>query len=159
VPGLASGLTPASMIYCSDCHASDAGPGAGGQGPRGPHGSIYPHILERGFTTADPSAESPVAYALCYKCHQRDVLLSDASAFKSHARHVVQEMIPCSVCHDWHGVSALQGDPIHNAHLVDFDVSVVGLNARGVREYVSQGPQHGTCSVRCHGSDHDARAY
>lgn len=32
---------------CLECHASDDSREFGGTGPTGPHGSIYPHILER----------------------------------------------------------------------------------------------------------------
>lgn len=159
VPGLLGGLTAASVIYCSDCHASDTGPGTGGFGPRGPHGSVHPHILERGFSTADPTAESPASYALCYKCHDRAVLLSAESGFPPHASHVVRSQAPCSACHDWHGVSALQGNPTNNAHLVDFDTSVVGLGASGVRRYESLGPRRGSCSLRCHGVEHQGASY
>jgi predicted CXXCH cytochrome family protein len=159
VPGLLGGLTSASVVYCSDCHASDAGAVAGGPSPRGPHGSVHAHILERSFSTADPTAESPASYALCYKCHDRAVLLSAQSGFPAHAAHVVRAQAPCSACHDWHGVSSLQGNPTNNAHLVDFDTAVVGLNARGLREYQTQGFRKGTCSLRCHGVDHDGRAY
>jgi predicted CXXCH cytochrome family protein len=159
VPSLIAPLTTQSVIYCSDCHASNTGPGAGGQGARGPHGSSYPHLLERAFSTADNTVEGPGAYALCYKCHDRTTLLSDRSAFASHALHVQREHAPCSACHDWHGVSVVQGDRTHNAHLIDFDVSIVKPTARGRREYESLGLRTGRCSVACHGIEHDGVTY
>lgn len=159
VPSLVPPLDERSVIYCSDCHASDASPAAGGAGPRGPHGSIYPHILARSFTTADGTPESEVAYALCYGCHDREVLLSDRSGFIEHARHVRDERTPCSGCHDWHGVSTLQGNQTNNAHLIDFDVSIVERDRRGRREYASVGWRTGRCSLRCHGVEHDAVVY
>ena len=70
----------------------------------GAHGSTYRPLLERNYTTADFTSESPTAYALCYKCHDRDVLLSDDSAFRLHAKHVVAGRTPCSACHAAHGV-------------------------------------------------------
>ncbi|HSN89704.1 MAG TPA: cytochrome c3 family protein, partial [Anaeromyxobacteraceae bacterium] len=76
VPGLLPPWSTASLVLCTDCHASDAGPGAGGSGARGPHGSVYPHILERDYRTADFTVESPFAYALCYKCHDRETLFA-----------------------------------------------------------------------------------
>ena len=159
VPGLLSPWTTASTVYCSDCHASDTGRGAGGAGPSGPHGSSYPHILERNLSTADYTPESPTSYALCYKCHDRSVLLSPQSGFPSHASHVQARSIPCSACHDWHGVSAVSGNPVNNAHLIDFDISIVRPNAKGVRRYQATGFGHGSCALSCHNSEHDNRSY
>ncbi|MDH3441110.1 MAG: hypothetical protein OEM63_10180, partial [Gammaproteobacteria bacterium] len=58
-----------STIGCSDCHSSDADSRLGGQGPDGPHGSIYASLLIRNYQTQDRTPESPSAYALCYSCH------------------------------------------------------------------------------------------
>jgi predicted CXXCH cytochrome family protein len=157
VPSLKPPLTPASRIRCSDCHASDDGVGAGGPGPRGPHGSIYRPLLERNYATTDPSPESPASYALCYKCHDRDVLLSQSSAFRYHRRHVVDLSTSCSVCHAAHGVSSTFGSARNNAHLVDFDQAVVRPIAGPL--YTSDGPRTGSCNLTCHGSRHDARRY
>ena len=159
VPSLRRPYTTVSHVYCTDCHSSDSGPGAGGTGARGPHGSVYPPLLERSYVTADPSVESPAAYALCYKCHDRDVLLSDRSAFRLHRRHVVDERSPCSACHSAHGVSALAGNPVNNAHLIDFDTTVVQPNALGARQYVARGSRTGSCSLTCHGKRHDDWSY
>ena len=46
VPSLISPYTTSSLIYCTDCHASD-----GSSSPVGPHGSIYPHILKYQYET------------------------------------------------------------------------------------------------------------
>lgn len=145
VPGLIAPLSPASTITCSACHQ--------------PHGSDQPEMLELAAASDDHTVESPSAYALCYKCHDRDVLLSDASMFKPHQRHVVTAQTPCSACHDPHGVSALQGNPVNNAHLIDFDVSIVQPNAKGLRQYESAGSASGSCSLSCHGREHDHLGY
>ncbi len=158
VPSLLAPLSPSSVVYCTDCHASDEA-AAGAGAPRGPHGSVYMHLLERNYSTLDGTAESPLAYALCYKCHDRNVLLSDRSAFRSHRRHVVDSVTPCSACHNSHGISALAGNPVNNAHLVDFDVSIVRPNARGLRQYTSRGYRTGSCALTCHGRVHDDLAY
>ena len=164
VPSLKAPLTPASVIRCSACHASDAGPGNGGAGPRGPHGSIYSKLLERGYSTLDFTAESPTAYALCYKCHDRDVLLSDAKdAFRKiaaggtrslHALHVRDRQSPCSACHDAHGVSRQGGTPTANAHLVNFDVAIVKPGQGGPPSYRGGGSRTGSCNLSCHGTTH-----
>jgi predicted CXXCH cytochrome family protein len=154
VPSLVAPLTTASMIYCSDCHGSDR---AGA--PRGPHGSTFAHLLERNYSTADRTAESSAAYALCYKCHDRAVLLSDRSAFNLHRKHVVDQAAPCSSCHNSHGVSSQNGTAANNAHLVDFDVSIVKPTPRGPESYAVSGFRSGSCNVTCHGKDHAGAAY
>lgn len=159
VPSLLSPYHPGSLIYCTDCHASDDGAGAGGKGPRGPHGSIYAPLLERNYTTGSIGVESPLSYALCYKCHDRNVLLSDRSAFRLHKTHVMNQQTPCSVCHTAHGVSATAGNPSQNAHLVDFDLNVVGPAKGGALQYQRRGVRTGSCSLSCHGANHDNLAY
>ncbi len=162
VPSLKAPYSPGSMIYCSDCHSSDTGPGAGGPGARGPHGSIHPHLLERAYAVADLTVESPSSYALCYKCHDRDVLYSDqldAFAAKTgprslHQVHVVDRTTPCSACHSAHGVSQQTGRPSENAHLVDFDLSIVQPGAGGQPRYESKGLRTGSCNLTCHGTAH-----
>jgi Doubled CXXCH motif (Paired_CXXCH_1) len=158
-PGATLSLTVASTIYCSDCHASESGPGAGGSAPREPHGSSYLHILERNPTTADNTIESPEGYALCYKCHDRTTLLSGQSNFKQHRKHVVNDNAPCTACHAWHGVSLSQGNATNNAHLIDFDVSIVKPSQTGLRQYTSNGSQTGNCSQLCHGHNHNSSNY
>ncbi len=154
VPSLKAPYSTASMIYCTDCHASDDGAGVGGAGPRGPHGSSYAHLLERQYLTSDRTIEGPSSYALCYKCHERTVLLSNASGFPSHAKHVIGSATPCSACHDAHGVSNVAGNDRENAHLVSFDLSIV--KSSGVPpSYSSDGPGHGSCNLTCHGRVHD----
>ncbi len=155
VPSLRPPYSAASLIYCSDCHASDNGPGAGGAGARGPHGSVFPHLLERQYQTADFTPEGPAAYALCYKCHDRDVLLSARSGFPLHRSHVVDASAPCSACHDAHGVSSDAGNDRENAHLVSFDVSIVRPGPGGRSRYTSDGPSRGSCNLTCHGRAHD----
>jgi len=159
VPSLKAPLTAASLIRCTDCHASDTGPGAGGAGPAGPHGSSYPHLLERSYLTQDNTAESPAAYALCYKCHDRQVLLSSRSSFPLHARHLTTARATCSACHGAHGVSASAGTPTGNAHLVDFDTTVVRPTQFGIRSYATRGPASGSCALTCHGKEHQDLGY
>jgi predicted CXXCH cytochrome family protein len=157
VPSLKPTYGPGSTIACGDCHASESGPGAGGAGPRGPHGSVNPFLLERSYLTADFTPEGPAAYALCYKCHDRDVLLSSRSSFPDHALHL-RIAAPCSACHTAHGVSARTGTPSANAHLIDFDTSIVQPSG-GVRRYTSTGVGTGSCTLTCHGESHSNKSY
>jgi len=157
VPGLVPPLTENSKIYCSDCHASN-GSGA----PAGPHGSIYPQILKYQYEKVDNTIESAFAYELCYSCHTRDQYNMDAGSNVQrmvHYKHVVEENTPCNVCHDPHGISNMQGNPVNNSHLMNFDISIVTSRSSGELYFQDDGFQSGRCSLICHGSDHNSRAY
>jgi predicted CXXCH cytochrome family protein len=151
VPSLLSPYTSGSVISCTDCHNNNQGPGAGGTGPRGPHGSIYTPLLERRLETTDGTLESVNAYALCYKCHSQTSILNDDS-FKGHFRHVVTDKIACTSCHDSHGVAG-------QANLINFNTTYASPSANGRLEFVKTGTFRGTCSVTCHGTDHAAQTY
>lgn len=152
VPSLLSPYTTSSVIYCTACHNNNNGPGAGGIGPSGPHGSINEFLLERNLDTRDRSRESPQTYALCYKCHDRQSILNNES-FKRHKKHVEEEDAPCTVCHDPHGTSA-------NTHLINFDISVVTPSkASGLLKFEDLGDRRGRCYLTCHGEDHDPEEY
>jgi predicted CXXCH cytochrome family protein len=159
VPSLIAPVTENSMIYCTDCHNSDSGPGAGGNGASGPHGSRYRGLLERNYSMADNTTESPAAYGLCYKCHERTSVLGDES-FAGHRLHIVDDRAPCSSCHDPHGVSTIQGNPFNNSHLINFDVEIVTPNTRGEGpRFEKLGAFAGQCSLNCHGKDHQSLRY
>jgi hypothetical protein len=138
-------------MYCTDCHNSDTGPNAGGTGANGPHGSIFRPLLERNLVLTDHQAESPAAYAMCYKCHSRPVVLSNTS-FKFHQSHVVQDQTACTTCHDSHGVP-------NAPHLINFNALYVTASSNGRLNYTSTGVMHGTCTLTCHGKDHQSTAY
>ncbi|HUU83546.1 MAG TPA: cytochrome c3 family protein [Phycisphaerae bacterium] len=156
---LAPGLTVGTLIRCTDCHNNDAGPGAGGSGPDGPHGSNYDSLLERNYTVRDDTVESEFEYALCYKCHQRTSILSDRS-FASHRLHIVDERTPCSACHDPHGISPTQGFGSDHTHLMNFDTQIVRPLPETRRlEFRDLGTFSGSCTLVCHGSEHRDRTY
>jgi predicted CXXCH cytochrome family protein len=163
-------LSSGSLIYCTDCHNSDTGrnalAGAVG-GPAGPHGSNIVHLLERdyGFNVV-PSAPGAIltpvtytsrAYALCDKCHDvNNSILRDIS-FKYHNKHVITDGAACSICHDPHGI--VNGNVINNAHLINFDLAIVGPSSSRVLRYESTGSHSGTCYLTCHGKDHNPLTY
>ncbi len=161
VPGLISPLTESSIIYCTDCHANNDGPGAGGQGPSGPHGSIWRFLLEREYRTADFTSESYQAYALCYKCHDRTTLLGgNQTNFKDHRKHIKGEDTPCSACHDPHGISSTQGNSTNNSHLINFDIGIVQPDPdTGRLEFIDLGSGRGECYLDCHGKKHSPEEY
>ncbi|WP_289053991.1 cytochrome c3 family protein [Carboxylicivirga marina] len=157
VPGLLNNLTESDMIYCTDCHASD-----GEDSPAGPHGSIYPQILKYQYLKGDEVIESSKAYELCYSCHSRNMFVTEAGddvQQKVHYNHVVKNNISCNVCHDPHGVSEMQGSEMNHSHLINFDLNVVEPRVNGDLHFTDQGYRSGTCSIMCHGKEHDNLGY
>jgi len=148
VPSLIAPLTESSIIYCTDCHASD-----GSGSPAGPHGSIFPGQLKYRYLAADNTIESPSAYELCYSCHSRNSILNDES-FDDHDKHIRDESTPCNACHDPHGISHTQGNNTNNAHLINFDLGIVSPANNGLLRYESSGLFSGRCYMKCHGQNH-----
>jgi predicted CXXCH cytochrome family protein len=155
-------LSATSLIYCTDCHNSDTGRNLTGfAGPRGPHGSNIPHLLERTNGLEVPPAVaggsspgvsySPADYALCDKCHDVTGSILHDQSFKEHSKHIRGENAACSTCHDPHASSA----PM----LINFDRSIVGPSGTGRLEYQRTGFRHGACYLRCHGEDHNPERY
>ena len=153
VPSLLPPYTTSSKIYCTDCHNNDDA-----NGPQGPHGSYNAFLLAKNYTTADNTLESPMAYELCYSCHSRASILGDQS-FKDHNKHIVERNTPCSACHDAHGISNTQGNPVNNAHLINFDLNIVQPDSLGRLFYEKTGPESGQCYLNCHGASHSPRSY
>ncbi len=163
IQGLEASYTPSSLLTCTDCHNSSESDTPGGQGPRGPHGSVYEPILIREYQVEDPSTESFQSYALCYRCHNRGALLSDAGGFP-HSTHVIgqhpnnpsDEGASCVVCHDAHGSR-------QNPFLINFLVrgstgTEVVTPASGNKkiEFQPRGAGGtGNCSLTCHGASHE----
>jgi len=144
VPSLVPGLSVNSIIYCSDCHASDST-------IKGVHGSNNPGLLKKTYLTADNTSESAAAYALCYSCHRREVILSNTS-WKQHKKHIADKKTPCSACHDPHGIAAGQGTVQRNSRLINFDTTIVQADSQGRRYYDHTSK---TCYLRCHNKTHD----
>lgn len=160
-------LNTSSYIYCTDCHDSDRSTKVGGTGPNGPHGSLYSPILRQRYEMQVGAPENFASYALCYRCHDRDVLLLDssfkkrsASGMGGHSRHLMAGGgTPCSVCHDPHGIydnAHLTGD---HTHLINFDTSVVGPASGQTNPiFTDTGVFSGSCTLVCHGVVHDGGA-
>lgn len=160
VPSLISPWTTSSIMSCTSCHAGD-----GSSSTAAPHGSIYPHILKLqnltsdGGTTATGTTESASAYALCYSCHSRASILSDAS-FKEHSKHLQSNVrAPCNTCHDPHGISNSQGTISNNTNLINFKAGVVAPSSNGQLKFVDLPGNHGQCYLTCHGKNHNPLSY
>jgi predicted CXXCH cytochrome family protein len=165
VPSLLPPWNTGSTIECIFCHSNDNAPD---HGPsfRGPHGSVYRPILVRQYITMDPNPESASAYALCYKCHDRNSILGDQS-FSKHDLHISGRGMggggmgglstPCNVCHDPHGVRATGRHS--GTKLINFDLDVVQPNSDGLLYYESTGSFEGSCYLSCHGKNHNPCSY
>lgn len=161
-PGRAMGM----RIFCTDCHNSDDNREFGGAGPNGPHGSKYPHILERRYEASqaplpgqhlvnlfphpDLSAAGP--YALCGKCHDLNSILANTS-FTQHAKHI-NSGFSCSVCHTAHGMGSYS-PTISGERLVNFDANVVAPNGLAP---ISYNRATNTCTLTCHAHAHGGPA-
>ncbi len=158
-------LTSTSVIKCTDCHNNNSGPGAGGTGPKGPHGSTYKPLLERNYTTTDPTSENASAYALCYKCHNRNSILSQnvTGSFTFHWYHVAASSnvrAPCNTCHDPHGISGTQGTVLNNSRLMNFNSAIVTPSpGNGAARWERVGTIGGKCYLTCHGINHNGWSY
>ncbi len=152
IPSLKPLMTVASMIYCTDCHNSSSDSGA-----KGPHGSDYSPLLAHNYDTSDYTSESEFTYGLCYKCHSRNSILNNES-FPKHREHL-QQQIPCSACHDAHGISLAQGTRLNNTHLINFDSTIVQADTTGRLEFEDTGVFHGQCFLNCHNRQHSPEDY
>jgi predicted CXXCH cytochrome family protein len=151
VPSLRSPLTENSIIYCTDCHNNNET-----SGPRGPHGSTNHFILERRYDHQDNVNFTQARYALCFKCHDWDNSLGRDDSFE-HKRHMENADAACFVCHDPHGISATQGNPNNNAHLINFNLDIVNGNSFPEPRFENLGTpsaHRGACNLRCHGETH-----
>jgi predicted CXXCH cytochrome family protein len=139
-----------SNIYCTDCHGSDNST----VGAKGPHGSLYQHLLVESYKTQDGGAYNALTdHALCYKCHNQttieggdlDATGGSAKVF-SHGGHLIiqNEGISCATCHDPHGSS---GYP----NLINFNTSKVTDFSTFIPGTSTTSP---ACNLTCHGHNH-----
>jgi predicted CXXCH cytochrome family protein len=159
------GRAMGNQVFCTDCHNSDDNREFGLNGPNGPHGSKWFHILERQYidsqapggpgsaitvnvnTNPDLSVNGP--YGMCAKCHDLNSVMTSAS-WDGHQRHVVIDGFSCSVCHNPHGMTATTANPT-GARMIDFDLNVVGKN--GAAD-ISYSQARNTCTLTCHSHAH-----
>jgi len=148
VPSLLQPYNEQSYTACTDCHGSDQA-----NGPRGPHGSSFKPILKARFEPDSGRAETADLYALCYRCHSRNIVVSEnPGTFRFHRKHIVDEKASCRACHNSHGSTQY-------THLIDFDTKIVFPNSKGRLKFEDQGVRRGACSLRCHDKDHDELNY
>ncbi len=148
VPSLIAPWTVLSRVDCSDCHNNNAGLGAGGTGPNGPHGSTNIALLERPHALTS----TPTAGDICYKCHSQSVVTKEAPHNRSaHLRY------GCKACHDPHGISATQGNTINNSRLINLDTDDNKPVGNPPKLYVDTVARK--CYLSCHGQSHNGDSY
>ena len=165
---LAPGYSASSRIGCVSCHNSDAWT-SGGTTPAGTHGSIYRPILELEYRTDSTMVESAQNFALCYKCHDRNTLLTPVitPGIFPHALHLTNPInsTSCAACHDAHG--SRQQPHLINFMLLDAAVppaAVVTSRPATPGTPPSYAPGAGPkgggqCALMCHGHDHPPSSY
>ena len=162
--GITPGRAMGNQILCTDCHNSDDNREFGGSGPNGPHGSRFPHILERRYEFSQaplpgqlisnlfPNPDLSVAgpYALCGKCHDLANQIVKNTSWNQHSTHI-NAGFTCSTCHTAHGTGAASGT-VSGERLVNFDVNVVAPNGALPISY-NRGAN--TCTLTCHQVAHN----
>ena len=169
--GTTNGRPMGAQIFCTDCHNSDDNREFGRNGPNGPHGSKWWHILERDYESSqapagpgttitinlnpqpDLSVNGP--YGLCAKCHNLNTVMQSQS-WSAHNAHVVTDGFSCSTCHTAHGMGATSANPTGQS-MVDFDLNVVGndIDKNGTKWPISYDSASNTCVLKCHNTWHD----
>lgn len=143
---LINGWVKGSIMYCTDCHNNDTL-----NGPRGPHGSAYKHILVRKFETSEVPATvyNPADYDLCFGCHNVNTLFGNFTKFKQHKTHVNMhtQKDRCVYCHDPHGSRI-------NPGMINFDRRVVSQNGIKPIQYNPPVTNKNSCVLVCHGKPH-----
>jgi hypothetical protein len=162
--GVTQGRAMGTQIFCTDCHNSDDNREFGGQGPSGPHGSKWTHILERRYefsqapgpgqriTNLFPNPDQTVngPYGLCGKCHNLGGQILQNTSWTQHSSHI-NAGFSCSTCHTAHGMGGSNGN-VSGERLVNFDVNVVAPNG-GMP--ISYNRAANTCTLVCHETVHN----
>lgn len=147
-------LTTSTRLYCTDCHNSDQARSSNGTGPNGPHGSIYPHLLQLNLYQ-DPvgggggGGLGSTGAALCGKCHNLTTVRGISPHGDNHSN------VACTTCHDPHGV--IGGTPAANRAMMNFDTGVAA-KATTYYGFYYTGAQKG-CYTNCHGENHNPHTY
>ncbi len=159
-----AGRSMGTQIYCTDCHNNNQNREFGGTGPNGPHGSTYPHLLERRFEAEPPGGGGVIyssgltgTYALCDKCHDISGAIQNDTSFSKHRKHINGARTSCTTCHDPHGVAG--GTVTNNKWLINFDTAIVTPSSSGILRYDSTGTRTGSCYMTCHGKNHNPISY
>jgi predicted CXXCH cytochrome family protein len=147
-------LTTTTILYCTDCHNSDQARSSNGTGPNGPHGSIYPHLLQLNlFQDAlgggGGGGGGSTAGALCNKCH-------NLTTVRNESPHGDHNGVGCTTCHDPHGV--IGGSSSANRAMMNFDTGVAAKSTTYFGYFYGVNNRKG-CYTTCHGHNHNPETY
>jgi len=147
-------LTTTTRLYCTDCHNSDQARSSNGTGPNGPHGSIYPHLLQLQLSQdaaggGGGGGGGGSSSALCNKCH-------NVSTLRNESPHDEHSGVGCTTCHDPHGV--IGGNSGANRAMMNFDTGVTSKSGSGNYGYFSGVSGRSGCYTNCH-EDHNPKTY
>ncbi|HMD49188.1 MAG TPA: cytochrome c3 family protein, partial [Bryobacteraceae bacterium] len=147
-------LSTTTMLYCTDCHNSDQARNSNGSGPNGPHGSIYPHLLQLNlFQDAagggGGGGGGSTSGALCNKCH-------NLTTVRNESPHDDHNGVGCTTCHDPHGV--IGGSSSANRAMMNFDTGVAAKSTTYFGYFFGVGGRKG-CYTTCHGHNHNPETY
>ena len=146
-------LTTTTILYCTDCHNSDQARSSNGTGPNGPHGSIYPHLLQFNLYQ-DPiggggGGGGGTGAALCAKCHNLNTVRNESP-------HDDHNGVGCTTCHDPHGV--IGGNASANRAMINFDTGVAAKSTTYFGYFYGVSGRKG-CYTLCHGHNHNPETY
>jgi len=138
-----AGVAPPGPYECSQCH--------------NPHGDKgFGRLLRNRYDTSAYVAygDPPDPYTACWTCHNASSVVNDTTYFNRHRSHIVNNQAPCTACHySPHGIAA--------SELVRFNpffvTSSVAANAGPA--FMDGGNHTGTCTLTCHGVDHNNLSY
>jgi predicted CXXCH cytochrome family protein len=143
VPNTTAGIAPPGPYECSTCHD--------------PHGdSANQKLLWLPFDNGENVIYStlPDPYSACWFCHSAASIINDTTLFSRHNSHIIGQNSSCSACHSSpHGVA--------NTELVGFNKTYVSSSVAGGLGpiYTDLGDHRGSCTLTCHGVDHNSATY
>jgi hypothetical protein len=186
-PGKLWTFTTASTVRCVNCHATSALDNPAADAQMDTHASVNRGILLRNYRdrtlkTAG-AVYAPADFALCYLCHAEGPMVSTGGStrtdtyFRWHGRHVAaiggngsggtdidvagagQGNAVCAECHfRLHGSSFPVNGQTPASRLVNFAPNVLPYN--GNLQFVVRTPTTlGSCTLTCHGKEHNALSY
>ena len=151
--------------------------------PTDPHAAPATSPKRTGLLLADyeqnplarPSFSSGAPYQLCFSCHSTVPFQQEAATkpvstnFRFHNKHVLGEKVPCAECHYRSHSTAVKVTPeqpfadatvsLSNAGLVAFAPDVEPYGSSGILEFTKTGVSSGSCTLNCHGEQHDGWDY
>ena len=142
-PNTTAGIAPLGPYACTQCH-----------NPHGDNG--YGRLLRNTYNTSAyvSYTTTPDPYQACWSCHSASAVVNDTVYFNRHNSHIVTHQAPCTACHySPHGAPSTE--------LVRFNPSFVtpSLAANAGPGFTDGGNHTGTCTLSCHGADHNNVTY